>query len=100
MSKGRIFILTQLKEVSIVTAIICFTLLGYTCYHYQMVGDQFYNWTSQAAKKTFDINDSQMDFGEIIADIQETLVYDDSNLQVANDEWEGIYNYVDQIQGK
>ncbi len=100
MSKRRMLILIQLKRISIVTAILIFTVLGYTCYHYQLVGDQFDNLLSPTTQETLDINDGQMDFGEIIADIQETLVYDDTNLQVANDEWEGIYHYVDAIQGK
>jgi hypothetical protein len=67
-------------------------VLGYTLYYFCTVADQ-------------------TDFEEIVSDIQETLVYDNTtvmsvnginkmNLQIADDEWDQIYNYVDEVQVK
>lgn len=87
MTNKRISIFTQFMTVSIATAILIFTVLGYTLYHFWTIADQ-------------------TNFKEIISDIQDTLVYDDTNvmsiaaIQTTDDEWDEIYNYVDELQVK
>ena len=111
MSQRRISILARLTGMSITTAILAVVMLGYTLYHYQFVADQFDNLVSYTAEKTLDIGDSQTDFAGIVADIQEIFAYEDislvsvtginqRNLQAADDEWEAIYKYADEFQGK
>lgn len=61
MIKKLISVFTQFSTMSIATAILGFTVLGYTLYHFCTVADQ-------------------TDFKEIVSDIQETLVYDDTTV--------------------
>ncbi len=111
MSQRRISIVTQLTRMSVATVVLVFTVLGYTFYHYWMVTDQFEDSVNYATEKALDVSDSQIDFEEIVADIQDVFAYYDTtfmsvtgvnqdNLQAADDEWEEIYKYADKIQGK
>lgn len=108
MAKRPLVIFTQFTMMFIIAFI--FTVLWYNSYHFLTVVDQFDNLVSQTTEKARDISDSQMDFEEIVSDIQETLVYDDttvlsvtninqSNLQVADDEWKKNKR-TDKFQGK
>ncbi len=102
---------TQFRTLSIAIVVLSFTLLGYTLHHVWLFADQFDHLISQTTEKALDITNSQTDIEEIVSDIQETLVYDDTtvmsvtdinqvNYQITDDEWEGIYNYVDEVQVK
>lgn len=81
------------KRISIAIIVLAFTMLGYTF------------------EGRLDISDSHTNFAEIIPDVQEVFAYDDTtvmsvtginqhNLQAANDEWDEIYKYADEVQGK
>jgi hypothetical protein len=83
----------------------------YTFYHYQVVADQFENLVSYTIENVLDKSDSQTDFAEMVADIQSFFAYDDisffsitgvnqSNFQAVDAEWEEIYKYADEVQGK
>jgi hypothetical protein len=111
MSKRQISILSQFKEIPIVTAIIPFTVLGYACYHYQMVEDQFDHLVSYVVERTLITSDGKIDFAETISDVGGTTTNNDTtfqsiaaqnkrNLQNANDEWGEIYKYADKFQVK
>lgn len=111
MSKRQVCILGQLTGMSIAAVVLIFAMLGYTPYHYRMFESEFENLVSYTAENSQDINDSQTFFSEVISDLQEILAYDDttimsvtginqSNLQAANDEWEEIYNYTDEVRKK
>jgi endonuclease IV len=84
MSKKRIFI---------ALVVLVLTMFGYTF------------------ARTLDVSDNYATFAEFISDIQEVFAYDDTtlmsvtginqrNFQAADDEWEEIYNYADEVQGK
>ena len=93
MDKKRIFILTRANGIFVAAAIFVVIVLGY-------------NFV-----ETVEISDREMYFAEIISDVQE--IFDDadttilsitginqSNLQAADNQWEAIYKYADEFQGK
>ncbi len=113
MSKRRISILTQLTGMSFAVVISAFTVFGYTLYQDQEVTNVFDKLINRVAEKALDIDisNSQPDFSEAISDVQEIISYDDTtllsvigitqyNFQVADDTWEEVYQYIDEIQGK
>ena len=80
MTKRRIPFFTQVMLLSLVLAIFVFAVFGYSFNCFGTTADLFDDWDNFTTETEVDMSDSQMDFEEIIADIQETLVYDDTTV--------------------
>ena len=80
MTNRRIPFFNQVMSRSLIIVVLVMAVFWYTFNYFGTVEDLFDDWDNLTAETEVDISDSQMDFEEIIADIQETLVYDDTTV--------------------
>jgi len=80
MTNRRMSLFNQVMPRSLIIVVLVMAVFWYTFNYFGTVADLFDDWDNLTTETEVDMSDSQMDFEEIIADIQETLVYDDTTV--------------------
>lgn len=111
MTKRLISLCNQVMSRSLVIVVFVIAIFGYIFNCFGTAPDLFDDWDNLTIETEVDMSDSRMDFEEIIADIQETLVYDDTtvmsvfdndqnSLLATDDDAEEIDKNIDKDSGK